>query len=429
MIQLNDQIKISKVNLSGEDYFVLSQMYLPLMGMDSLSLYIALNNLILKDTTTILVTKLLDLLNLTNVGLLDNAFCKLEGIGLVKRYVSERSKNLYFEIKAPLDAKSFLNNNLLKNYLTVQIGEVEVKNLKNYFVRNKVSGYKEISKRFDEMYKTDDNKMSAFTESLQRELKDNIRVKNDKFDYIIFKFMFDSEFLDSGVLDEEAFEQEILRISYQYQLTEEEMYEAVVKAITLGNDLKFTDISKNASYIYQNKKVQKPLTFVAKEAVTYVPDALETVSDDVRAFINMCETISPAQILEKLSGGKAAISEVKNFEKLQEETGLSDGVINVLIVYILENNDGVIPSYNYIEKIGKTWYRAKIHTALEAFNYINKPVEKKTNKQIKKNEKTNPEWMNSYIDNMKDKWQENELTDEEVDAGLSIGNKLFNTKK
>ena len=370
MIQVNEQIKIGKTHLSGEDYFVLTQMYLPLIGMESFSLYVTLNNVPLKDNNgVILVSKLLDLLNISNVGILENAFYKLEGIGLVKRYFSEKSGNVFFEMQSPLDAKSFINNSLLYNYLYTQIGEVEIKGLKNYVMKNRVSGYKEISKRFDEVYKTGDKKTSAFVETLKKDLKDNIRVKNDKFDYTIFKLLFDSEFLDPAVLDDETFEQQILRISYQYQLDEHEMYEAVVKAITIGNDLKFSDISKNAGYIYQNKKVEKPLVFEAKEAVEYKPEVDESKKEVIRFY----ESISPTQLLARISGGKAALSEVKNFEKISEETGLPDSVINILISYIVANKEGEIPSYSYIEKIAKTWLRAKIDTT-EYLDALNLPV-------------------------------------------------------
>jgi len=425
MLQVNEQIKIGKTHLSGEDFFVLTQMYLPLIGMDSFSLFVTLNNVPLKDNNgVILVSKLLDLLNINNVGILENAFFKLEGIGLVKRYHSEKSGTLFFEMQPPLDAKSFLNNSLLKNYLYAQVGEVELKGLKNYVMKNRTSGYREISKRFDEVYKTGDKKESVFVESLKRDLKDNIRVKNDKFDYTIFKLLFDSEFLDPAVLDDETFEEQILRISYQYQLDEHEMYEAVVKAITIGNDLKFSDISKNAGYIYQNKKLEKPLVFEAKEAVEYKPE----VDEDVKRMIRRFESISPLQLLEERTGGKAILSEVKNFGKISEETGLPDSVINVLIAFILTNKEGEIPSYSYIEKIAKTWYRAGVHTTLDAINYINKPIEKKETKKVKKSEKSSPEWVKNYMENMKDKWQEEDLTEEEIDAGINAGNSLFGKK-
>ena len=45
MFNSHDIIKVNKVSLSGEDIFVLSTMYLPLVGMNSYSIYMMFNNL------------------------------------------------------------------------------------------------------------------------------------------------------------------------------------------------------------------------------------------------------------------------------------------------------------------------------------------------------------------------------------------------
>lgn len=423
MLDVNEQIKITKIGLCGEDLFVLSQMYLPLIGVDSFSLYMILNTIKSKEKI-VYVKKILDMMNLTNVGILDNAFNKLEAIGLVKRFYNENktSCKYLFEIQNPLDAKSFLNNNFLKDYLVSQIGEVEYKALKSYVLKSNASGYKEVSKRFDEVFKTGEEKSLLFENLLKKDLQDNIRVKNSDFDYTLFKLMFDTNFIDECVFDDETFTQEILRISYQYKLTEEEMKEAVVKAITIGNDLKFDDISKNAQYIYQNKSVEsKPLVFTTKEADEYVPE----IDSDLKALIERFENMSTADLLAEFSGGKAAISEMKNFEKVQKETGFSDGVINVLVSYIVTTKEGEIPPYNYIEKIAKTWLRAGVKTTLDAINYINKPV-KQSAKEVKgKKEKTTSKWVKDYVESIKEDEKDNELSTEEIKKGLDAGNKLF----
>ena len=49
MLDVNEQIKITKIGLCGEDLFVLSQMYLPLIGVDSFSLYMILNTIKSKE--------------------------------------------------------------------------------------------------------------------------------------------------------------------------------------------------------------------------------------------------------------------------------------------------------------------------------------------------------------------------------------------
>lgn len=422
MLSVNEQIKITKIGICGEDLFVLSQMYLPLIGIDSFSLFMILNTIKSKEKI-VYVKKILDMMNITNVGILENAFNKLEAIGLVKRYYNESkaSCRYLFEIQNPLDARSFINNPLLKNYLVSQIGEVEFKGLKSYVSKSSASGYKEVTKRFDEVYKTGDEKHMLFDNMLKKDLQDNIRVKNDKFDYTLFKLLFDTNFIDEAVFEDEEFTQEILRISYQYKLTEEEMKEAVIKAITIGQDLKYEDISKYAAYIYQNKDSDnKPLVFTAKEADVYVPEMNKELKDIIERFDNM----SAADLLAEISGGKAVVSEIKNFEKIEKETKFPQGVINVLISYVVTNKNGEIPQYSYLEKIAKTWLRAGVKTTLDAINYINRPIEEKQPKTRSKKEMKTSEWVKEYADSVKEK-DVNEISDEDIQKGLKAGSKLF----
>ena len=141
MLKVNDQIKIVKAMTGGEDIFVLSQMYMPLIGVDGFSLYLTINNIKAKDNV-ISVKKILDLMSFSNVGVLDTSFKKLEALGLVKRFYNENKNNCnyLFEMQSPLDSKSFLKNELLKNYLISSIGEVEYKSLKQIVFKEKYSG-------------------------------------------------------------------------------------------------------------------------------------------------------------------------------------------------------------------------------------------------------------------------------------------------
>lgn len=425
MLSPNDQVKISKVSLSGEDYFVLSQMYLPLVGMDGFSVYISLNNISNKDGLTT-VTRLLDLFNLTNVGVLENALNKLEGIGLVKRFFSDSKGITLFECSKPLDSESFLKNPLLSTYLESAIGPVEYKALFNSVLKISKPGYREVTKSFDEIFKTGDKKEGIFNANLKREIKDNIRVKNDKFDYVYFKLMFNKGLIDNEVLDSEIFEQSILRVSYQYSLSEEEMYEAVYKAFTLSKNPDIELIAKNAAYIYQNKKKaiskeEKPVVFEVKEAVEY-----KEFDDEInKKLIKTLENSSVEKILSQYSGGKASVAELKNFARLADENGLSDGLINCLIIHILSTKNGEIPGYSYLEKIAKTWLRAGVKTVEDAIKYMNRPIEtkeapKKTNKKVK----SNPDWVKEYTEDIKQKGSK-KLTEEEINAGINAGNDLF----
>ena len=54
---------------------------------------------------------------------------------------------------------------------------------------------------------------------------------------------------------------------------------------------------------------------------------------------------------------------------LATRLGLTNGVINALVDYVLETNNNIL-SKNLIEKIGATLVRENIETALDAMNYL-----------------------------------------------------------
>ena len=169
MLASSDNIKIVKVNLSGEDNYVLSQMYLPLIGILSFSTYYLLNNVKENETS---VRRLVDVLGLKSINHFDQALARLEGIGLLKRF-QKKDKGYILECISPLSQKGFLNNSLLREYLVAQIGDVEVHTLESNQKNKKVVGYQEVTKRFDEVYKTNNLKAKSF-DLVDEKLEDNI---------------------------------------------------------------------------------------------------------------------------------------------------------------------------------------------------------------------------------------------------------------
>ncbi|MDD2493406.1 MAG: DnaD domain protein, partial [Bacilli bacterium] len=129
---------------------------------------------------------------------------------------------------------------------------------------------------------------------------------------------------------------------------------------------------------------------------------------------------SLASILESLSGMKATNSELVMFEDLQRTTGLPQEVINVMILYVNTEKEGVLPGASYFEKIAATWKRAGITSAQAAINYINKPKQKKYGKSVKET----PEWLKKYADEHKNIVQE-PMSDEETEKTLAELKKKF----
>lgn len=417
-ITINDNFKIYKKHLlSGEDYIALAQMYLPIIGIDSYGLYSLLFTL--KENEIFSYKKLIDALNLTNISFIEKAFSKLEAVSLIEVYFNEQKGYLY-NLKTPLSTTSFLQNSLLSSFLISQIGEVEVDKIRSNNEKLNVKSYKEITRSFDEVYDvTTDSIESIFSKIFKAKNKVQVKVNNPDFDYIFFKMNFDSSFIDPKILDDEEFKQQILTISYNYKLNEEEMKDVIIKTMNIDKDLKYADISKNARIFYQQKNKSKETRFVTKEADTFINSSTD---DDTFRFIEKVENTAPIDLLQELNGGiKPSVSELKIIEDLVNNTSFPMSVINIMILLVCNEKEGELPGYNYFEKIANTWARAKIKTPLDVINYINKDRSKKTEvKQTVRNKKVAsvPDWYGKYEKQLQSLPQQEKLTPEEIDQIL-----------
>lgn len=423
-LDINSAFKITKQNnLSGEDYYVLSQLYLPIMGLDSFSLYIYLYNL--NDSESYLIKKLIDALNLNTPKTLENAFSKLEALSLIKRYYNEQ-KGFYIRLQSPVCKTAFFENQLLSTFLYNQIGEVEFSKMIKEESTN-IKGYKEITKSFDEVFEfKDQNIVNLYNNLLKVKTKADIKITNPNFDYIFFKMNFDTDFIDQRLLDDEEFKNQILAISYIYQLNEQEMKDVIMNTIELDKDLKYQDISKNARIYFQKKNRNTNRKIVTKE-----PDAfLDSKLDDAHfELISKVEKMDLVTLLKSINGNiPPAASEIKLFEDLQRSTNFPQSVINIMILHVNSYMEGTLPGYSYFEKIANTWARAGVKTPKDALELIEKQNEKLTqpSKQNRKQKAVVPKWYDDYKKQLESiPKKEEELTNEEIDKIMSEIDKVL----
>lgn len=398
MITINDKIQIRKIKIGGEDLFVLTKMYMPIMGIDSFSLYIFLNN----GDDEIYVRTILDFLHFDNVGVLEYSLNKLEALGLVNKYQNKTKGYLYSFIR-PVSVESFKANSILANMLISNIGEVAYTNL---IKAESLKGYNLETKRFDEVFKNKGIVNKVFEANVPQEIKDNIIVKNDKFDYVVFKMLFGENEIDKEVLNDSNFENEILKISYQYSLNEEEMKDAVIKSMNQNQDLRFEDIKQRAGYIYQSK-TPETVIFKEKKPEEYVID----LTSDENQILKWATTKSISDMLAMFSGGKGSLNDIRDFTKLCDITGLPVEVINVLIFHLCGLKGGEALSFNYLEKVARNWIKAGITTAKDALIFIRE--KKETNETPKRGRKSVvevPDWMKEK----KEVKEEKNYTDDEA---------------
>jgi replication initiation and membrane attachment protein len=411
-LAVNGIFKINRQRcLGGEDYRVLTRMYLPLIGVDSFALYHLLN--VIDEAETPAFKFLLDSLNFPSLSYLDRAFAKLEAVALVGAYHNKQKDAYLFVVRPPLSAVAFASNPLLYTFLQGQIGPLAADKLRESPTAVTRS-YQEVTRPFDSVFTvTGKSLKNVFDKMLNvKSLDGAVKIEYDEFDYIFFKLSFDSEFIDPKLFDDEEFKQNILSLAYMYKLNEQEMIEVVKKTITVDKDLKYSDLSKNSRALYQKKYKTDEPRFVTKE-----PDIwLDSVTDDdTYRFLEKIETISPADLLAELSGIKPSVSELKMIENLVKNTNFPLGVINIMILWVCHEKGGEIPGYNYFEKIANTWARAKIKTPLDALKHINKEQKARETTPAKgKKTMPVPDWYDKYEKQLADLPKRQDLSPEEI---------------
>lgn len=409
-----ENLRINKnVQLNNEDYRSLSLLYLPLIGIDSFATYSIINSLDINEIYT--YKKLMDLLNFYNVKLLVQALEKLEGIGLLKTYFND-AKGYVYEVVKPLCFENFLNTEILASLLRTTVGEIEFERLFPT-KSNKVHGFKNITKKFSDVFVTTSRNVSH---SVSKIFKDNIQIENVNFNYTLFKMLFDDAIISEEVLNNKDFKDNIEKISFTYHLNEEQMKEAVVKTIDIDKSMEYKDISKNARTIFSRNNDGFGPRIETIEKDSFIPSQMD---DDIRELLVTVENSSISETLYSLSGVKPSVSEINQFEKLQENTGFSNGVINLMILYVNSQRNGDMPHYNYFEKIANVWGRAKIKNAYDVIKYI-KDNDKITSGEKPKSKakvsKKNPEWYEQYTKNFNEKYNKEEIVSEDPEMEILI---------
>ena len=412
-----------KFELCGESRFALTRLYLPIVGMDAFALYTFFTMLEVNETHGF--KKVMDALGFPGFSFLESALHKLEGVGLMEKYYHEE-KGYYFHISIPLDISSFFTYPVLEEFLVEKIGSLEVQKLKQQTTLKQPASFKNITKRFDEVYEKQERRIvHPFISRFYTKVKETIRLDPANFDYILFKMSFDIEMLDPNILDDEKLKQTILNLAFTYQFSEKEMQDVIIQTIQVEKDITFAGLKKHAKRVFDQKK-QAPKEFVTKEPDIFTNSATD---DETFQLLQLLESTEPSVLLGKYANMAPSSSELETIHLLMENTPFSYGMINLMILHVLQEKDGVLPKYAYFEKIANTWARKKIKTAKEALDLLNKEntdrMERKQNGYgYPKKERPEPTWYKEYEEELKKATKE-PLTEEETKEALAKAKDLF----
>lgn len=387
--------------LTDFDRKVLTHLYLPIIGDRALNIYNTLYTLFepgSRETDIITHSRLLKMLNLDSTSFTEERI-KLEAIGLLSTYIKD---NLYlYVLKDVLTPYEFFNNDSMVRVLTSKIGLEEADRLMMEFLAGKFDyeSFKDITSTFDDCFilvDENDNKISNIGIDTTN---NGIKVDKKTFNVDHFTLLVEAtNMIDSNVLKDYNFINEVVRYAYLFGLTVEEMKEAVVMAANIDKSI------NEAEFIYHVKRI-----YDAKgKTTTFIPRGQKVSSSN--KVVETLEKLTPNQLVKNKYGTSLTSSEIEMFNDILKTTKVSVGILNVAILYVLESKNGEIPAANYFIKVINTWLRSGVKSVEDALDYINGESKPKTTKKTntKKEVKPTPDW---YGEETKEENQTEESND------------------
>lgn len=384
--------------LTEIDKKVIINLYEPIIGSNSVSLYLTLwsdldkmelisSNYTHHHLMTILKS------NLENIKIARES---LEAVGLIKTFVKESdSINEYiYELYSPLSAYEFLNHPVLSVLLLNNIGEIEFNNIKRYYRKRSIpkTDYKEITSTMNETFKIVESS-TVIDDNIRKYNKLGINLDNN-LDYDLIEASIPRGLLNSKALNKKTKEL-INQLAFVYNLDSIKMSNIIIASVDTVGLIDKDKLRQNARSNYQYNNNGDLPTLIYRTQPAY----LKTPSGDTSnkgKIIYAFENTRPYDFLKiKNKNVEPTPRDLRILEHIAVDFNLPAGVINVLVDYTLKVNDGTL-SKAYIETIASEFSRKGIKTVPDAMNTLIKNRNKGINtvKNTKKIVKE-PAWLNS----------------------------------
>lgn len=371
MKKINLETKItlySNTMLSDYNVFLIQELYMPIVGSDGVSLYCSLSNkfrmnkrtLTFADFTSYLCVSLNDLLN---------AKKKLEAVGLISSHAKKdaEEKEVSIILYSPKSPRKFFDDIVLKGLLKQRIGTKNAAELKDFFKMERLdnSNFVDESASFSDVFSVDfDGKDFKYEPENNEFLMEFVSKPSTlKFDFEhFFKNLFDR----CGV-SKEAFtideKNTISSLANLYGYNEEVMIDLVIDCYNTVEKRLQTEKLKKICFNQQviTKQVIKKTSKSMADSSSNNPLALK---------VKIMDKYTPFQYLKLKQNNIAPVqSDMNILTTLATRLGLTNGVINALVDYVLETNNNIL-SKNLVEKIGASLVRAGFDNAYDAMNYL-----------------------------------------------------------
>lgn len=349
--------------LSRDDNEILYSLYLPLVGYKAIFIYCFLVNEYLINNKD---GKILYLLNKSDMTVSDFLLNKrsLESVGLIQTL--EDQDNYVFILKSASTPGDFFGNTVLKGLFVNKVGENEATKMMKLYEVDQIdfSKYIDISAGVKDSFSIDFNAKDVKLNDDVKLVTVNKNLIKDNFDDVklIENIISKSKITKNDLNFDEI--NEIHRLGTLYGLNEAIMAKILIDGFNSERengkkiDLEFCEMRCK-------KEVCKYKSFIQKKEQSYFHS-----NTPVANKINYYESTSPRDFLkEKQNGVEPIRSDLDIIEYLSQNLGLSNGVINVILEYVLMKCSNKL-NRNYIEKIAITCKRSGFNDSVSVYGHL-----------------------------------------------------------
>ena len=394
-------VVVNKTVLNSNDRRILTMLYQPIIGSDAVNLYFTLCSFLDKNEVKSIEWTHHHLM--VNMGLklesIISAREKLEGIGLLRSFVKKDNVNKYvYELYSPIDGYQFFTNPILSVALYNNLGKYEYEKTLSYFKNPRVimSGYEDITCKFNDIFDSSVSNLDYNYEDLKRENKVGFFVE-PKFDLDSVIGMIPDEMLNHKSITNETRDL-LYKLSFIYDFNEDSIRYIISNSINEKHNIDKDLLRENSRKYYSFENAGKLPKLVYRNQPLYLRKPVGDTSLKARA-IYYFETTSPYEFLyEKNNNTEPSLRELKIIENLMVDFNMNPGVVNVLIDYVLRiNNNKLVKSF--IDSIASQWVRNNVETVEQAMKLAEKEYKSKNVKERKVQNVSNvPEWFNKNVE-------------------------------
>ena len=362
---------------------ILYYLYQPLLGASALHSYMMLYTEGKRMSRFLQPSPISRLITYTSLSCndLEKNMKKLEALGLMKTYVkSNNDLTCYvYALLSPLSVKAFFNNAILSSLLKESLSDDDYKKTIQYF---KVSiedkkGYEDITSSFTDVFDVVRNKQRTILQlkDVKEKMTGDVKVSYD-FDSLK-RHLIDYQ-VPLSLVDEETMKY-VGGLALTYS----------VDPLTLASLMKDACSSKGIDKAYFKTKLKEYCdvheTSSFKEIYHKQPLQYHSVKNDnepLTLHMNYLDSITPYELLKSKQGGsEPVIHDLSIVEILMVQLGLKPAVVNVIIEYVLGNNNNRL-SKRYCEAIGSSMARKHVETAMDAYRELTSNKEELVNEDI-----------------------------------------------